>query len=75
VSGKGSGSGYDTNNDTNVLATKIPHPQVIEIDGRPVRTQTADLHSVNLPRIQKRTTRSLMVLSTKKKNVERYSRK
>jgi integrase len=35
--------GYDTNNDTNPQQTPPVNPQVIEINGRPVRTRTADL--------------------------------
>ncbi len=40
--------GYGTNSDTNTAPTIIPHPQVIEMNGRPVRARTADLHRVKV---------------------------
>jgi len=47
LSGGGSGGGYGTNHDTNALPVATPRPQVIEMNGRPVRARTADLHRVN----------------------------
>jgi hypothetical protein len=40
--------GYGTTSDTNALPTSTPHPQVIEMNGRPVRARTADLHRVKV---------------------------
>src|SRR5712692_8250407 len=34
--------------DTNALAAATPHPQEIEVNGRPVRARTADLHRVKV---------------------------
>jgi integrase len=41
-------SGYDTNSDTNAPPTNLPHPQVIEMNGRLVGTRTPDLHRVKV---------------------------
>src|SRR5713226_447687 len=48
LSGGGSGGGYGTNNDTKALPAAAAHPQVIEINGRPVGTRTPDLYRVKV---------------------------
>ena len=47
-SGGVSEGGYGTNHDTKSLPALIPHLQVIEMNGRPVRARTADLHRVKV---------------------------
>ena len=42
------GKGYDTNSDTKSFPTALSHPQVIEMNGRPVGTRTPDLHRVKV---------------------------
>ena len=46
LSDRGEVSGYGTNNDTNAPPATMPHPQVIETNGRPGRTRTSDLFRV-----------------------------
>jgi len=43
-----SAKGYDTTGDTNPHSVAISNPQVIEMNGRPVRARTADLHRVKV---------------------------
>ena len=40
--------GYATNSDTNTQPTTMPHPEVIEMNGRLVGTRTPDLHRVKV---------------------------
>jgi integrase len=48
LSSGGSGGGYGTNHDTNAVPPTPPHPQVIEMNGRPVGARTPDLHRVKV---------------------------
>jgi len=48
LSREGLGASYGTNHDTNALSGAVPHPQVIEINGRLVGTRTPDLHRVKV---------------------------
>ncbi len=48
LSGGGSGGSYVTKNVTNEPVEGKLNPQVLEIDGRPVRARTADLHRVKV---------------------------
>jgi integrase len=42
------GGGYGTNHVTNSVSDVLPNPQVVEKNGRPVRTRTADLYRVKV---------------------------
>ena len=48
LSGEGAEGSYGTNSDTNSLPAVFPHPQVIEMNGRPVGARTPDLHRVKV---------------------------
>jgi hypothetical protein len=48
LTGRDEPSGYVTNHDTKAPPPPKPGPQVVEMDGRPVRARTADLYRVKV---------------------------